>query len=53
VGEPVAELGLATARGVTLDVLAGTIYAHPTLSESTMEAAAHGLGRAILTQNLS
>jgi dihydrolipoamide dehydrogenase len=49
--ELIAEIGLAVETGVTLDELAATIHAHPTLSEATMEAAEHALGEAIHTLN--
>ncbi|MBN8711443.1 MAG: dihydrolipoyl dehydrogenase [Verrucomicrobia bacterium] len=43
--EMIAELGLAINLEATIDEIGGTIHAHPTLSESVMEAshAAHGL----------
>ncbi len=42
--EMIAELGLAINLEATIDEIGGTIHAHPTLSESVMEAshAAHG-----------
>ncbi|QIA27517.1 dihydrolipoyl dehydrogenase [Thermaerobacter sp. PB12/4term] len=43
----VAELGLAIEMGATLEDLALTVHAHPTLSEAVMEAAEAGLGHAI------
>ncbi|EKP95447.1 dihydrolipoyl dehydrogenase [Thermaerobacter subterraneus] len=43
----VAELALAIEMGATLEDLALTIHAHPTLSEAVMEAAEAGLGHAI------
>jgi dihydrolipoamide dehydrogenase len=49
--ELVAEIGLAVELGATLDDLAGTVHAHPTLSEAVMEAAEHALGTAIHTTN--
>lgn len=49
--ELIAEIGLAVETEVTLEELAGTIHAHPTLSEATMEAAEHALGQAIHTMN--
>jgi len=49
--ELIAEIGLAVETGVTLDELAATIHAHPTLSEATMEAAENALGEAIHTLN--
>lgn len=43
--EMIAELGLAINLEATIDEIGGTIHAHPTLSESVMEAshATHGL----------
>jgi dihydrolipoamide dehydrogenase len=43
--EMIAELGLAITLEATIDEIGGTIHAHPTLSESVMEAAhaTHGL----------
>jgi dihydrolipoamide dehydrogenase len=49
--ELVAEIGLAVQTGATLEEVAETIHTHPTLSEATMEAAEHALGRAIHTTN--
>ncbi|MDS0300187.1 dihydrolipoyl dehydrogenase [Halogeometricum sp. S1BR25-6] len=49
--ELIAEIGLAVQEGVTLEAVAETIHTHPTLSEATMEAAEHALGRAIHTAN--
>ncbi|NGM68984.1 dihydrolipoyl dehydrogenase [Natronolimnobius sp. AArcel1] len=49
--ELVAELGLAIELGATLEDVASTIHAHPTLSESVMEAAENALGHAIHTLN--
>jgi dihydrolipoamide dehydrogenase len=49
--ELIAEVGLAVEAGVTVSELAETVHAHPTLSEATMEAADHALGRAIHTVN--
>ncbi|ADU51779.1 dihydrolipoamide dehydrogenase [Thermaerobacter marianensis DSM 12885] len=43
----VAELALAIEMGATLEDVALTIHAHPTLSEAVMEAAEAGLGHAI------
>ena len=43
----IAELALAIEMGATLEDLALTIHAHPTLSEAVMEAAEAGLGHAI------
>ncbi|WP_121744294.1 dihydrolipoyl dehydrogenase [Natronorubrum halophilum] len=49
--ELVAELGLAIELGATLEDIASTVHAHPTLSESVMEAAENALGHAIHTLN--
>ncbi|WP_254864670.1 dihydrolipoyl dehydrogenase [Halovivax gelatinilyticus] len=49
--ELLGELGLAVELGATLEDVAGTIHAHPTLSESVMEAAENALGHAIHTLN--
>jgi len=49
--ELIAELGLAIELGATLEDVAATVHAHPTLSESVMEAAEHALGHAIHTLN--
>ena len=49
--ELLAELGLAVEMGATLEDVGGTIHAHPTLAEATMEAAENALGRAIHTLN--
>ncbi|AFZ72561.1 dihydrolipoyl dehydrogenase [Natronobacterium gregoryi] len=49
--ELVAELGLAIELGATLEDVASTVHAHPTLSESVMEAAENALGHAIHTLN--
>lgn len=49
--ELIAEVGLAVRTNVSLNELAETIHTHPTLSEATMEAAEHALGRAIHTSN--
>lgn len=43
----IAELGLAIEMGATLDDVALTIHAHPTLGEMVMEAAEVALGRPI------
>ncbi|MCL6637463.1 MAG: dihydrolipoyl dehydrogenase [Alicyclobacillus sp.] len=43
----IAELGLAIEMGATLEDLALTIHAHPTLGEMVMEAAEVGLGTPI------
>ena len=51
VGHGVSELSacfsLALEMGATLDDIAGTIHAHPTMSEAIHEAALSGLGAAI------
>ncbi|QLG49580.1 dihydrolipoyl dehydrogenase [Natrinema halophilum] len=49
--ELVAELGLAIELGATLEDVATTVHAHPTLSESVMEATENALGHAIHTLN--
>lgn len=49
--ELIAEIGLAIDTGTTIETVAETIHAHPTLSESVMEAAKQGRGRAIHTLN--
>ncbi|THE65801.1 dihydrolipoyl dehydrogenase [Salinadaptatus halalkaliphilus] len=49
--ELIAELGLAIELGATLEDVAATVHAHPTLSESVMEAAENALGHAIHTLN--
>ncbi|THE66116.1 dihydrolipoyl dehydrogenase [Salinadaptatus halalkaliphilus] len=49
--ELIAEIGLAIEMGASLEDVAQTIHAHPTLSEASMEAAEHALGRAIHTTN--
>ncbi|WP_255169572.1 dihydrolipoyl dehydrogenase [Natrononativus amylolyticus] len=49
--ELIAELGLAIELGATLEDVAATIHAHPTLAESVMEAAENALGHAIHTLN--
>jgi len=43
----IAELGLAIEMGATLEDIALTIHAHPTLGEMVMEAAEGALGQAI------
>lgn len=43
----IAELGLAIEMGATLEDLALTIHAHPTLGEIVMEAAEGALGKGI------
>jgi len=45
----VHELALAARAGLTLDDVAATIHAHPTLSEAIAEAALSGLGRGLHT----
>lgn len=45
--ELVAELTLAIEVGASLEDLALTVHAHPTLAEAVHEAAEHGLGRAV------
>lgn len=45
----IAELGLAIEMGATLEDIALTIHAHPTLGEIVMEAAELGLGNPIHT----
>ena len=45
--EMIAELGVAKALECTAEGLAGTIHAHPTLSEAIMEAAENALGHSI------
>ncbi|MFB6359843.1 MAG: dihydrolipoyl dehydrogenase [Halobacteriales archaeon] len=49
--ELVAELGLAIEMGARLEDVIGTVHTHPTLAESTREAALGALGRAIHMQN--
>ncbi|AOW79389.1 dihydrolipoamide dehydrogenase [Halodesulfurarchaeum formicicum] len=49
--ELIAELGLAVRTGATIEDVASTIHTHPTLAESTMEAAENALGQAIHTLN--
>ncbi|EMA31156.1 dihydrolipoyl dehydrogenase [Halobiforma nitratireducens] len=49
--ELIGELGLAIELGATLEDVASTVHAHPTLSESVMEAAENALGHAIHTLN--
>ncbi len=43
----IAELALAMEKKLTLNDIANTIHAHPTLPEAIMEAAKSGLGEAI------
>jgi len=45
--EMIAELGLAKSLEVTPEAIIKTIHAHPTLSESIMEAAANAVGESI------
>jgi dihydrolipoamide dehydrogenase len=45
--ELIAEIGLAKSLEVTGESIIKTVHAHPTLSESIMEAAAQAYGRAI------
>jgi dihydrolipoamide dehydrogenase len=45
--ELIAELGLAKSLGATAETIIKTIHAHPTLSESIMEAAANAYGESI------
>lgn len=47
----IAEVGFAIEMGATLEDLALTIHAHPTLGELVMEAAEAGLGQAIHALN--
>ena len=49
VTELVHELALAARAGLTLDDVAATIHAHPTLSEAISEAALSGLSRGLHT----
>ena len=49
--ELIAEVTLAIEMGATLDDLAATIHAHPTLTEAVMEAAENATDRAIHTLN--
>ena len=49
VTELVQELALAAQAGLTLDDVADTIHAHPTLSEAVGEAALGALGRGLHT----
>ena len=50
-GELVAEAALAIEMGATLEDVALTQHAHPTLSETVMEAAEHAHGQAIHIAN--
>lgn len=45
--EMIAELGIARALEATYETIIKTVHAHPTLSESVMEAAAQSNGEAI------
>jgi dihydrolipoamide dehydrogenase len=45
--EMIAELGVAKTLETTVAGLAGTIHAHPTLSEAIMEAAENAYGHSI------
>lgn len=45
--ELIGELTLAVQQELTLDDIAETVHAHPTLSEMIMEGAAEGLGNSI------
>ncbi|MFA3783172.1 dihydrolipoyl dehydrogenase [Melioribacteraceae bacterium 4301-Me] len=45
--EMIAELGIAKSHEATYETILKTIHAHPTLSESIMEAAAQAYGEAI------
>jgi len=47
----IAEAGLAVHAGLTVEVLAEAVHAHPTLSEGLKEAAEHALGRSIHAVN--
>ena len=47
VTELIAEAGLGRALESTVEELASTVHAHPTLAESLMEAALATLGRPI------
>ncbi len=50
-GDLVAEATLALEMGATIEDLALTQHAHPTISEGIMEAAEHAHGKAIHTAN--
>ncbi len=50
-GDLIAEATLAMEMGATLEDIAATQHAHPTLSEAMMEAAEQAHGRAIHTSN--
>lgn len=47
VSELLPELTLAQANGLSIEVIANNIHAHPTLNEALMEAAESALGQAI------
>ena len=47
----IGEGALAVRNGLTLESMAHTVHAHPTLPEGLMGAADHALGRAIHTAN--
>jgi dihydrolipoamide dehydrogenase len=49
--ELIAELTLALEVGASLEDLALTVHAHPTLAEAVHEAAEHGLGQAVHIAN--
>ena len=49
--ELIAEVGLAIELGATLEDIGSTIHTHPTLSETTMEAAENAMEQAIYTLN--
>ncbi len=49
--ELIAEIALALETGTTLEDLALTVHAHPTLSEAVHDAADHALGRAVHIAN--
>ncbi|MHC3437442.1 dihydrolipoyl dehydrogenase [Natrialbaceae archaeon A-gly3] len=49
--ELIAEIALAVEQELSVEALAETIHAHPTMAESVHEAAANVLGRAIHTLN--
>jgi dihydrolipoamide dehydrogenase len=47
----IAEAGIALQNGLTLEAIADSVHAHPTLPEGLKEAAENALGRAIHTVN--
>jgi dihydrolipoamide dehydrogenase len=51
VAELAGELALIVETGATVEAVARTIHAHPTLAEAVMEAAENAQGRAIHTLN--